>query len=536
VTFEAQHGCMARRRHTASSGVGQHLESHRSNHHQHSLKSTPISNPKSFSINHPLLFDALILVVLTFITISTRTWRLFQPDRVIFDEYHFARFLLHYASGEYFFDIHPPLAKLTLYFASTVFGGFPPSSDLSFLDQIGNQYPPNFNYQSPRAVSAFFGILCIPVLYLTCRTLSFPYDISILTTSFAIFDMNLTIESRLILTDSQLIFYSALTLYLMIQWWKCPTENAPIRRRLILTAVGISCGACISVKYTGLATPALCGLMSLTGLGGLLRKRIAFWECVYVGMVGIGVNLLSWYVHLKLLPYSGTGDAFMSKGWDLIGSIRYDKSVKTPTFIEKVVELNTEMIRVSARISVKHEWQSMFYEWPLTLRGILYYVYKHEQNSHVEWIYLLGNPMVYWTTTACILCFAISCIFRFARRNPAIKSRRVLNRNGFWSEPTRDYFKLGLFLFSGWALNLLPYFAVSRPAFLYHYLPALYYALLLSGLTLHHFAFPRMIRLCICIIGFSVALCVFCFYSPWIYAVPISETRKSAMQWLPRWN
>ena len=34
--------------------------------------------------------------------------------QVVFDEYHFGKFVNGYITGEYFFDIHPPLGKLLL--------------------------------------------------------------------------------------------------------------------------------------------------------------------------------------------------------------------------------------------------------------------------------------------------------------------------------------------------------------------------------------------------------------------------------------
>ena len=37
--------------------------------------------------------------------------------RQVFDEYHFGKFVNNYNDGKYFFDIHPPLGKLTLAFA-----------------------------------------------------------------------------------------------------------------------------------------------------------------------------------------------------------------------------------------------------------------------------------------------------------------------------------------------------------------------------------------------------------------------------------
>jgi hypothetical protein len=59
----------------------------------------------------PVGTNVLILAVLS---LTARLYRISTPDGVVFDEYHFGRFVNNYLDGNYFFDIHPPLGKLTL--------------------------------------------------------------------------------------------------------------------------------------------------------------------------------------------------------------------------------------------------------------------------------------------------------------------------------------------------------------------------------------------------------------------------------------
>ncbi|MFN7088533.1 MAG: phospholipid carrier-dependent glycosyltransferase [Candidatus Paceibacteria bacterium] len=44
----------------------------------------------------------------------TRFLFIWNPPEVVFDEVHFGKFLYAYFTGEYYFDIHPPLGKLIL--------------------------------------------------------------------------------------------------------------------------------------------------------------------------------------------------------------------------------------------------------------------------------------------------------------------------------------------------------------------------------------------------------------------------------------
>lgn len=55
------------------------------------------------------------------IAMFTRFWRLFNPPAVVFDEHHFGRFTNQYNAGTYFFDIHPPLGKKSLFLSFSLF-------------------------------------------------------------------------------------------------------------------------------------------------------------------------------------------------------------------------------------------------------------------------------------------------------------------------------------------------------------------------------------------------------------------------------
>ncbi len=54
----------------------------------------------------------IFLLALTPISFFSRYTRIEEPAAVVFDEHHFGRFVNRYFTGSYFFDIHPPLAKL----------------------------------------------------------------------------------------------------------------------------------------------------------------------------------------------------------------------------------------------------------------------------------------------------------------------------------------------------------------------------------------------------------------------------------------
>lgn len=81
--------------------------------------------------------DVGIVILLSVLSFLTRFYKLELPAAVVFDEFHFYKFVSMYRKKLHLFDIHPPLGKLIL-----LLGGY-----------IGN-FNPNFE---PSSVSAIKG-------------------------------------------------------------------------------------------------------------------------------------------------------------------------------------------------------------------------------------------------------------------------------------------------------------------------------------------------------------------------------------------
>lgn len=76
---------------------------------------------------------------MTILAFIVRFYRIGHPDQVVFDEVHFGSFAGHYIRREYYFDVHPPFAKMLNGLAAW-FVGF----DGNFgFEQIGDVYTAN---------------------------------------------------------------------------------------------------------------------------------------------------------------------------------------------------------------------------------------------------------------------------------------------------------------------------------------------------------------------------------------------------------
>lgn len=111
------------------------------------------------------LSEHVVAVLLTLLAAFTRFYRLDQPAAVVFDEFHFGRFLNKYVTGRYLFDMHPPLAKLTFY-AYALWFGYDPEECV--YEHIHQPYSEDCQYLRLRGLTgAWAGVnvgamMCLP--------------------------------------------------------------------------------------------------------------------------------------------------------------------------------------------------------------------------------------------------------------------------------------------------------------------------------------------------------------------------------------
>ncbi|KAG0097936.1 hypothetical protein BGZ93_001569, partial [Podila epicladia] len=103
----------------------------------------------------------------------------------------------------------------------------------------------------------------------------------------------------------------------------------------------------------------------------------------------------------------------------------------------------------------------------------------------------------------------------------------------------REYYELtGGFFFMAWAFHYLPFFLMGRQLFLHHYLPALYFAILLLSVTFDlGFRFlPSRARVLAVILIASAAIHVFRMMSPLTYGFEWTRSQCEATKMQKTWD
>ncbi|KAG5723925.1 Dolichyl-phosphate-mannose--protein mannosyltransferase 1 [Termitomyces sp. T112] len=261
--------------------------------------------------------EVKLLFLLVLVAAGVRLFRLSKPDSVVFDEVHFGKFASKYIKTQYFVDVHPPLAKLLITLAAFIFG-----YDGQFdFKEIGKMYE-RVPYVAMRMVPATLGVATVPLAYLTLRQLDCRATTALLVSLFITFENGLITQSRLILLDSPLIFFTALTIFF---WTGFSSEDKhkPFTSSwwTWLTLTGLSLGAVVSCKWVGLFTIATVGVSTVLQLWNLLgdlrvppslfvRHFMARAICLIA--IPIVFYMTMFQIHFLILENSGDGDGFMS--------------------------------------------------------------------------------------------------------------------------------------------------------------------------------------------------------------------------------
>lgn len=411
------------------------------------------------------------LILLFVLAIISRFLFLWHPAEVVFDEVHFGKFVSYYFSGNYFFDIHPPLGKLLIAGFAKLWG-FTGGNDFA---AIGDSYGAE-NLFILRFLPALFGALLIPLIYKLTLALSNSKKAALAAGFLVLLDNGYLVESKFILVDSMLFFFGILALWFFVLSQR-KLDFTP-QWLILFVPSGLAAGAALSVKWTGLAPSGL--IIALLFLEVFRKKKFfsstkipqkifgrlnwfAAKATIFILSAAL-VYVAGFYFHFLLLNKSGPGDAFMTPAFQktLQGSEYQNDNLPIPNFWQKLVELNKTMYTANTGLSATHPFSSRWYEWPLGRRPIYYWnTRENPTTTKVADIWLSGNLFSWWLAGLVVILTAWAFVFKLTRRK--------------FDETT-------FFLLFAYFANLLPFIFISRVAFLYHYLPALTFAFIILAI------------------------------------------------------
>ena len=220
--------------------------------------------------------DSVALVGLTMAACVTRLWRLHHPATPVYDETHVGRFLGWYHERAFFFDVHGPFAKLSMYWSAVTLGY---DGRNSCPYESAEPYVASCDMLPQRLLPAVCGAALVPLTYCTCARMQLRPQAMLLAAWFVLIDTHLVGVSRIHLNDAIQLLLIALTHYFALGATAAPPPPpAPLPPwpRLLrrLGATGLCLGCALQSKYAmALTTLAWLGLQNLWYLGSLAAQR-----------------------------------------------------------------------------------------------------------------------------------------------------------------------------------------------------------------------------------------------------------------------
>lgn len=354
-------------------------------------------------------------------------WESSWKNSSYFDEIYHARTAWEHLENRWPYEItHPPLGKLIIGLGIRLFGMVP------------------FGW---RFTGVLFGVLMLPLLYVLLKWMLGDWKVTAcITVVFALDFMHYT-QTRIATIDTYGVFWTLLMYLFFYRYFVQPIDT-PLRKTLPpLLLSGLCFGLGAATKWTCIFGGAGLAILWVVrqcerlvyarreGLKGQVRKYLlptVGWSCV---------GFLLFPVICYLLAYIPYGKA---EGVKLLSG----------DYVKVILDNIKYMYNYHSGLEATHPYQSMWWQWLLDLRPILYYLDYAEDGVTKTAFGAGGNPLFWWTGLGAMLCMAV---------------KGVKGDRGAW------------FILAGYLSTLLPWVTVTRCAFAYHYFPCTVFLALALG-------------------------------------------------------
>ena len=277
----------------------------------------------------------ICLTLITVASFATRLYKIHEPDHVCWDETHFGKMGSWYINRTFFFDVHPPLGKMLIGLAGKLSGY---NGSFAFT-KPGDKYG-DHNYVGMRIFCAALGALIVPFCFIATYDLSSSLESAIFSSCILLLDIGLVTISQYILLDPLLLcfIFGAFMGSCKLATERLQRKAFSIEWLFWLAWTGSFLACSVSVKFVGLFIVTVVGLQTIAQLWNILgdqsvamsRFVLHFaYRVVFLILFPSFLYMAFFWIHLKVLNHSGSGDGFFSSAFQsqLIGNSLYNVSM-----------------------------------------------------------------------------------------------------------------------------------------------------------------------------------------------------------------
>ncbi len=430
--------------------------------------------------------------------------RIISPDcRELFDEQELVPETPGYMNSMYFDEIyhgrtayehihnvkpyeisHPPLGKIIISIGIQLFG----------MTAFGWRF-----------MGATFGWLMLVVLYIFLKNMFGKTVVATCGSCLFLFDFMRFTQTRIATIDTYGVFFIMLAYFFMYRYITQPPETrlGKTLPPLFLSGLffGVGCACKWIVIYAG------AGLAILYVIHQVLKWRYYSSGDRY-GYAGYLVGTLAASVvcfifipaviyYLSYIPYG------LAEGMTVSGGMLTD-----PRYMKIIMENQKFMFTYHAGLEATHPYSSVWWEWILDLKPILYFR-SYLENGQKSLFAAFGNPVVWWGGLLAMIAMAV---------------RAVKYRDG-----------RALFILIGYLIQLIPWIIISRIVFIYHYFPCVLFMVMALSHVFNTIWERRRGRYKLAVIGYTAASALlFALFYPVLTGVPVSDTfARYVLRWIP---
>lgn len=408
-----------------------------------------------------------------------------------FDELYHARTAYEHLHGiKPYENSHPPLGKIFIMLGIAVFG---------------------MNTFGWRIIGTLFGIAMVPIMYAFAKRLMKKSEYALLAAGLFAFDFMHFTQTRIATIDVYGVFFIILMYYYMYQYYEMNFFSDGLKKTLKpLGLAGLFFGLGAASKWidiyagVGLAVLLFASLIKRykeyclfrdsedealkAAVSGFWKNAIKtlLWCCVFYIVIPVAIYIAAY------IPY-------------MLSEEHYD--------LKGIWGVQEFMLSYHGGLKATHPYQSPWWQWPLILRPIWYYVSYDVGEGLAGTISAMGNPAVWWVCLAVCICIIGKLL------------RGRLKNDNIW-----------IVLMIGLAAEFIPWTLVPRCTFIYHYFASVPFIILIAVRALMQKEEAEGRCKWVKWAWLGAAIVLFALFYPVISGVPCSKAYIKALEWLPSWT
>ena len=392
-----------------------------------------------------------------------------------FDEIYHARTAYEQLNSYSIYETtHPPLGKILISIGVAIFGMTP------------------FGW---RCVGALCGVRMVLIMYLLAKELFGSEKTALCTAFIFAFDFMHYTQTRIATVDSYVVLFVMLMFLYMIRWAKIPLVENTLSAYFNLFMSGLFMGCAIAVKWNG----------AYSAIGLAVYFFVALWLKYVVysqhtentdgvkKRLGVCCWCVLFFVVVPAIVYFAS-----------FAPVLYTDGAKRT--MQAFINNQKNMFDYHSKLVAEHFFASLWYTWPVILKPIWYSVSRFD--GLTSSISAFGNPAVW-------LPMIPALIFMLFKSNKEEKNSTLA-------------------IICGYLGSFLPWIAITRLTFIYHYFPATVFGVLAIG-----YVVDRLLKSAkgtkVVYIYLGVVFALFIIFFPAISGLPVASSYLDGLEVLNTW-